>query len=190
MPECLREDLRDLLPLLLQGALPDAEAARLREHVAGCAACAAELAVLETTRRVLLAATPRLDVDRISAALSTAPALRIVRAASLPAARRPVAWGTRRFLAAAASLLVVGTLSVAVARRAIDGRVIAPADTTVVAAASVDGTSGLSMSGGLGDLTTDDLNALLAALDDVEGTVGTEPATLRGPLVDAPEGPR
>ncbi len=192
MPECLREDLRDLLPVLLKGALPDAEAARVREHLAGCSTCAAELALLDTTRRVLLAGTPRLDLARISAAVSSTPTLRVVHGAVRTLRPRQIGWGTRRFLAAAASLLVVGSLSVVVARQALDGSVGAAVDTVSTGSrlpVGAAGASGLSISGGLADLSNDDLNALLAALEEVEGTIVAEPSSLRAPLVDTPEGP-
>src|SRR5687767_10245955 len=100
--ECLNEEMRDRLPALVHGTLSSADEARVRAHVAGCASCSAEVALLETTRRVLVAAGPRIDTAAIVAAV-TAPALTIVRGGSGAVARPRRTWMSRQYLAAAAS---------------------------------------------------------------------------------------
>ena len=71
--EC--EAVRDQLPELLRG--PHG-AERVERHVAGCEACALELAMLRDARAAMVAGAPAVDVDAVAAA---------VRAATVP--RRP-----------------------------------------------------------------------------------------------------
>lgn len=189
MTECRNDEMRDLLPGLVRGSLAAPEAARVRSHVETCAACASELALLETARLVLLAGTPRVDTAAIVAAVG-APTLRVVRGAEGRGTGRRVNRLPRRLLAAAASLLVIGALALPSVRRAFIGL---PGDTigdslADVASGSPD-LAGLTIAGGFSDLSDADLAALLATLEALEATVAAEPATLRTPFVDAPEGP-
>lgn len=199
MTECLNEEMRDLLPLLAHGSLAAVEADRVRAHAAGCAACAAELAVLETSRLVLQASAPRVDVTAIAQAVNrsstkAAPVLRVERGgarATAAVARRSV-WRSRQLLAAAASLLIVTSLSLRLLDRtpiADEGPVAI--DTSVVigtlpAPATADGE--LSVGAPLVGLTADDLSALLSELEGFDGKIMLEPATMRQPIVDSPEG--
>lgn len=189
MTECTNHTMRDQLPALARGALPPAAAVALRAHLGACAACAEELAILEGAGRVFDAATPRIDVSGILAKLPAPPvarpALRVERGA-LRAFRIP-----RYALAAAASLVLVATLSLTVLRPSFFGTPVAGVDL-----AAVD--SGLrtppavptALVGGadLADLDVDELTALLAELDRIEATVALEPMTMRQPLTLAPEG--
>ena len=199
MTECLNEEMRDLLPLLAHGSLAAVEADRVRAHAAGCAACAAELAVLETSRLVLQASAPRVDVTAIAQAVSrsstkAAPVLRVERGgarATAAVARRSV-WRSRQLLAAAASLLIVTSLSLRLLDRtpiADEGPVAI--DTSVeIGTLPAPATAGGELSVGvpLVDLTADDLSALLSELEGFDGKIMLEPATMRQPIVDAPEG--
>ena len=205
MTECLNEEMRDLLPLLAHGSLAAVEADRVRAHAAGCAACAAELAVLETSRLVLQASAPRVDVTAIAQAVSrsstkAAPVLRVERGgamATAAVARRSV-WRSRQLLAAAASLLIVTSLSLRLLDRtpiadegpvAIDTSVVIGTSVeigTLPAPATADGE--LSVGVPLVDLTADDLSALLSELEGFDGKIMLEPATMRQPIVDSPEG--
>ena len=201
MTECLNEEMRDLLPLLAHGSLAAAEADRVRAHVTVCASCAAELAVLETSRLVLRASAPRVDVAAIAQAVSrsstvAAPVLRLERggAPAAPAVARRSIWRSRQLLAAAASLVIVASLSLRLLDRtptADEGP--SATDTTVVigidpalASAAVGGE--LSVGDALVDLTSDDLSALLSELEGFDGKITLEPATMRQPIVDSPEG--
>lgn len=199
MTECLNEEMRDLLPLLAHGSLAAVEADRVRAHAAGCAACAAELAVLETSRLVLQASAPRVDVTAIAQAVSrsstkAAPVLRVERGgamATAAVARRSV-WRSRQLLAAAASLLIVTSLSLRLLDRtpiADEGPVAI--DTSVeIGTLPAPATAGGELSVGvpLVDLTADDLSALLSELEGFDGKIMLEPATMRQPIVDSPEG--
>lgn len=192
MTDCLNETMRDRLPELAHGRLSATEASALRAHVAGCAACASELAAIETARLVLSATAPAVDVAAITRAVQGAPVLRVERGGAVPAAMRKPVWRSRQFLAAAATLLLVASLTIPAmngngpddaSTGAIDSSLVAAADTPTVAA----GPSTLTVSEGLVDLSADDLSTLLAELEGVEATVTAEPATLRQPLVDTPE---
>lgn len=184
--DCTNETMRDRLPMLAAGALGASEAAALRGHLAGCAACREELAVLETAGRVFAAATPVIDTAAVLAKLPAAPgarpALRLV-----PASRRT--FGLPRYaLAAAASLTLVATLSFAVLRDRSGGGSVGvdiASDSSLPGAPSVP----VAMLGGgdLADLSAAELRALLAELDDIEATVAAEPSRVQVPLIAAPE---
>ena len=135
MRECENEDLRDALPGYVAGRLAGPDRARVAEHIAGCADCAAEAELLRVAHQVMTQDVPRIDAGRIVAALPapprtvTGPAL--VRSdagiatagrGTRPAVRRPArATGFRPMwtgwrIAAAVSTIAVGGLSVAVLR--------------------------------------------------------------------------
>lgn len=107
MSDCTNGELRDLLPELMHGTL-DAESRRAVEaHVASCAECAEELALLRSLRSALEPA-PRVDVQRIAAAVNA----RTTNAPTRDATRAP--W---RIAIAAAALLAVGAVGYAVSTR-------------------------------------------------------------------------
>ena len=193
MTECLNEGMRELLPLLAHATLPATEAARVRAHVTGCAECSAELAVLDLARIVLQANAPRVDVAAITRALG-APTLRVVDggvAGRSP--RRRIMWMPRQYAAAAASLLIVASLSLPFLQRAFGTRADAVLPDTVSVAVpdtaepGTAASAGLSVTGGLSELTDADLSTLLADLESVQATVASEPAAARAPIVDLPE---
>jgi hypothetical protein len=184
--DCTNETMRDLLPMLAAGALGASEAAALRGHLSGCAACQAELRLLETAGRVFAAATPRVDVEAIVAKLplapSARPALRVVRPT-------PRVLGLPRYaLAAAASLMLVATLSLAILRDR-NGSQIAVVDTASDSGYPAAAAVPVSMLGGgdLTDLSAAELRALLAELDQLEATIAAEPSRVQVPLIAAPE---
>jgi anti-sigma factor RsiW len=190
MTECTSgtDAMRDELPRLAQGALGGVEAARLRAHVAECPACAAELEVLTAAGRIFAAATPTIDTAAIARVLPTpgtgAPALQLV-----PKAKSRGNWMPRQYLAAAASLLLVGTLSLAALRGYFfDGDSSSAAGNgEAVAAASAVPVDLLGASG-LSGMEVDELTALLDELESMEATVAAEPITMRRPIESAPEG--
>jgi hypothetical protein len=202
MTDCVNETMRDLLPLLAHDALSAGEVAQVRAHIAECASCAAELAVLGQALAVFEAATPKVDTAAILAKLpqpgahastatsaATSPSPRPVLTVSRPARR---AFGLPRYaLAAAASLVLVATLSLAVLGPAFLG--VGPVGVDVVRVES--GSAGaltipVGLLGGsdLGDLSADELSALLQELDQMEATVDAEPITMRQPLGPELEG--
>ena len=103
MNDCPNADVRDLLPDLVHGRLDAETRATVEAHMAGCADCRAELALLRDLRGSLRR-TPRLDLAAIAAAV---PAYRA------PVRRSWVGWRT----AAAITMLVAGGSSVALLQR-------------------------------------------------------------------------
>ncbi|HEU4995883.1 MAG TPA: zf-HC2 domain-containing protein [Gemmatimonadaceae bacterium] len=105
MRDCANVNVRELLPDLLHDRLPAAQRVEVERHVAACADCRSELAIL---RRILAsAAAPRVDVVRIAAAIppyrpvsawrraTAAPQLRVAAAIVLLAGSWAVLWSTR-----------------------------------------------------------------------------------------------
>ncbi|HEY9429135.1 MAG TPA: zf-HC2 domain-containing protein, partial [Gemmatimonadaceae bacterium] len=73
MVDCPRDDIRDLLPDLVHDQLEPEARARVEQHLADCAACAAELELLRALRASAFD-TSRVDADRIAAAVRGAMA--------------------------------------------------------------------------------------------------------------------
>ena len=186
MTECQNESMREQLPLLVRGMLSTNETTVLKAHLASCAACAAELSLLERSARLFDQATPRVDTAAILAKLPSAPGARPALTVSRNARRT---LGVPRYaLAAAASLLLVATLSLAALRDMFGtaaGTDIAPDSSTPT---MVTLPVGLVGGNELGDLNVDDLETLLKELDHLEATVAAEPVTMQRPVSDAPEG--
>lgn len=199
MTDCPNEELRDLLPLLAHGVLDAADESRVRAHVAQCADCREDLVLLGSVRRRVDATAWALDITAIIAEVQRATVGRPAADGhpatdGHPAADAPVRgqlrvlrparrtrWLSPRYAAAAAAVLLVASISlVAIARTF--GTADDAADVPVLAMA------GLSVEGGLSDLSDADLATLLDELNRVEATVIAEPTSLRQPIVDAPEG--
>lgn len=135
MRECDNEDLRDALPGYVAGRLAGPDHARVAEHIAGCADCAAEAELLRVAHQVMMQDVPRVDARRIVAALPAPPravtgpvlvhsdaGIASAGRATRPVVQRPArASGFRPMwtgwrIAAAVSTIAVGGLSVAVLR--------------------------------------------------------------------------
>ena len=140
MSECAITDMQDLLPELAADRLQGAERARVVDHVATCAACAADVELLRLAHRVTTRGVPSIDVARIVAALPKPPAqsesrptlaasgpgastertsnLRVDRVQGgvipTPAHRRAAPTWTSGWRIAAVAMVAVGGLSVAV----------------------------------------------------------------------------
>lgn len=198
MRECSNEDVRDLLPLLASGRLADDPRAAAESHIAECEACRDELVLLRAARQAL-AAAPAVDVGRVARAVPPFAASdpKVVPIAS----RRRGGPGWR--IAAAALLLIGGTgaliayqdrqaipdASGVTAAAGIDadpgaspaptpvGRTPRPSQASAGAGTAAAATEApqLTFGGGLGDLTEDDLAALLAALDETDVIPAAEP---------------
>jgi anti-sigma factor RsiW len=104
MIDCPNGDVRDLLPDYLHDRLTPADRRAVDVHLASCAACRDELALLRDLRGTLRRA-PAVDMDAIAAAI---PAYRA------PAARRAVR-GWR--VAAAVAAIIAGGASVTLLHR-------------------------------------------------------------------------
>jgi anti-sigma factor RsiW len=178
MSDCSNIEIREALPELLHGRLDAIQAAKVREHVARCAECAAELELLERVQR-LYAATPAVNTAAIVAAL---PRQRTRRAFSLGMLRA----------AAAIVVLLAGAL---VFRAAMSGsangnnQVVVTPDTpavtvqrdTPVTVQRVAQPRVLAMSlSELDDLDADEMESLLSALLRLEAAPVAEPDTLMG----------
>jgi anti-sigma factor RsiW len=170
MRECENEDLHDALPGYAAGRLAGPERARVGEHIAGCAECAAEAEMLRAAHQVMLQDTPPADVSRIVAALPAPPQAavrpmlvrthavadsdhrgarligtrRVVKRPSRGLGYRPLWTGWR--IAAAVSTIAVGGLSVAVLRD-LGGARSAPVTVPAVVSAPAAG-DGLAAPGG------------------------------------------
>lgn len=127
MNDCANADVRDLLPDLLHGRLSGSVRASVEAHVAGCADCLDEVALLRDVRGSL-GVTPAVDLRAIRAAI---PAYRT--------SARP-AWAGWR-AAAAIAVLVAGGASVAVISR---GPSVAVAVGNSSAVASVGGNTAVA----------------------------------------------
>ena len=123
MSDCDDVTSRDLLPDLMHDRLAPLVRASVEAHVAACADCAAELELLRAAR-ASYARVPAIDTSRIAAAVMRETRRRPTRSVW----QRP-SWR----IAAAISIISIGGLSVAVARRGVDdgGR----RDSTMVAGA-------------------------------------------------------
>ena len=186
MTDCPNVEMRERLPDLLHGRLEGAARVEVQAHLATCAACAAELALLQEARRVLDRA-PAVDVARIVAALprpGVAP-LTVSRGGGVESTtvRRAVpAW--RRYAVAAGLLLAAGVGTYPLLRDAgADG---APDQGAVAAAPSSPGTRPAVDPAGddrllavnVEGLSDDDFVGLLDALHDLEAVPASDPLPL------------
>lgn len=183
MTDCPNATVRDRLPDLLHGALDAPSRVAVEAHLAGCADCAGELALLRAARGAL-ARAPEVDVGRIVAALPrpAASGPRLVQFPSVAererreAQRRGSRWGT---LAAAAVVALAVGLSSYVGRApapAAPAPVVAQVDPSAAGAAPADVASLLVVNtAGLSDA---DLAGLLDELDELEAVPAADPPSL------------
>jgi len=170
MSDCPNIEIRELLPDYLSGTLSARRHAEVEGHLTACVDCADELVLLRLVREAYADTAP----VNVSAIVSALP-----RRTSRPASR---SWkGSHAFqIAAAASFIALGGISLAVARSFFNGNpTAAPVDTMIAvstAAVSGDNTPAISFAGGLSDLGDEDLEALLSALESIEALPVTEPA--------------
>ena len=163
MSDCLNVEIRELLPEYLSGTLTTSRRAEVDAHVASCAECADELAVLRLVREAYVE-SPAVNVKAIVAALprkSARPAMRTWR--------RSHAFQ----IAAAVSFIALGGISLAVARSFFNGN---PSAVTSDTGATNIETPAISFAGGVSDLGDEDLEALLTALENMEALPVTETA--------------
>ena len=180
MIDCPKGEIRDQLPDFVHDQLSPSARADVAEHVADCAACAVELALLRELRGTLRAA-PAVNVARIVAALPAPPR----------SAGRGWMTGTRSRLAdwriaAAVAALIVGGGSAAVlggGRRRADAdreRVAQQTPATAIAGSSREqvqqvATNGLSIDADLTEASVIELEALLDDLESFDGLPSSEP---------------
>lgn len=190
MTDCPNDLMRDLLPDYALGALDADASARVRAHLADCAACRGELGVLSQVRAGLAMGTPRVDVAAIVSALPVPPG----RGATVVplAPRLRVSRHVWQYAAAAGLVLVAGG-GLFLQRTPAPDRVVV-ADTARVgipaeSAATVTAvaTDGISFGGGLSDLSVDDLQALLRQMDSVRTLPSADPESVT-PVIAMNEG--
>ncbi len=106
MTDCQQNEIRDRLPEYVHGTLGAAERARVEAHLAGCAACRGEAALLRSMSAAMARSAPAVDVKRIVTAAKAARAVPKTRP-ELAQMRRPVPQVVWR-AAAAVLFMVVG----------------------------------------------------------------------------------
>ena len=192
MSECVSAATRDELPDFVNGRLGAERTAEVRAHLVECAECAEEVEVL---RLVLASAptAPTMDIERIASALPTPTrhGLLLHRGgarpsqAAAPANQPEVTRSSRNRsrpalkIAAAVAIVSAGGLSLLV------GRDVLRPETQVgqspqpqvrqMAAASV---GGLSLAGGLEELSDEHLATLVSEMDRMDGLPSAEPEGL------------
>ncbi|HYC50141.1 MAG TPA: zf-HC2 domain-containing protein [Gemmatimonadaceae bacterium] len=152
--------MRDLLPDLMHGRVPDGQRLALDAHLDGCAACRAELALLQRVREA--ARVPRVDTDRIVSAL--------------PPYRGRTFLASPMLRVAAAVVLVVGGSSLFL--RAADRE---PKLLDTIAQASATAPV-LLLGESFQDLSDTDLEALAEELGGLDGMLSEEPEEIMVPL--------
>lgn len=185
MRDCPDAAIRDLLPLFVSGRLDDVEQARVEAHLQGCADCAAEVELLRATVRAYDVAP--LDAAAIASRIPTARAAKRAR----PFHSQPL-WR----VAAAITIMIAGTATTMLLNRpdfATQNTGLGPdtgvaisapgADTVapeaiVALAGTVRPEKSISFGGNLSDLTDAQLEALLASVDKLDGTLSTDPEVL------------
>jgi anti-sigma factor RsiW len=179
MHDLTRDEMLDRLPELLHGTLSAGERAQIEAALRTDAELADDLATLRAvsaTKRT----TPAINIAQIVAALpappahAVAPDVMVDQLAARRAAKRP--WISTRFARAAALLVVVGggTLVSVVSHRG--GGATGPVD--VVAESTVAGAmaqTGLGLGAPLEDLSVEQLKALEAEIQALDGVPSEEP---------------
>lgn len=181
MRDCANVEMREALPDLVNDNLTTAHRAAVEAHVAACGDCRAELAVIESARR-LLGRAPSVVVTHIVERLpAPAPAMR----------RRAVAWriaaGIVLVAAAGAALASRGERGTDAPRELARSTAPAPLELPAESAPHVDGPPSrgaatrtmepvaLSLGGDLSELSDDQVRQLLGAVDALETLPRAEP---------------
>lgn len=173
MIDCPNVEMRDRLPDLANETLEPAVRALVLVHLTECPACTAEVEILRTTRLILVAATPRVNVAGIASALPHYGVTNITTARS--ARRRGLAASWRA--AAALTFLAAGLGSYALVKdRGVSGDPSGP-----VAAAS-DSSVGMALTGALADMSDAELTALVSDIESIEALPSTEVETMGNPV--------
>ena len=176
MHDCDNGDVRDLLPLRLHGTLDARGHARVDAHLAQCASCVEELALLRLVHRAL--PTPEVaiaDVVRVVAAVPTVVGPRGAGSARGARWRMPQ-WA----LAAGVSFVLLGGASVQLVR----SRGTVPlVDPRPVVTVSDSGVPGAAAERGWSDLSYEQLQQLLDAIDGADPVPSVEPAARNAPII-------
>lgn len=213
MADCSNVEIRELLPERAGVALSAADIARVDAHLASCVLCTAELALINAARRSLRV-TPSVDIARISAAVVAATAApsrpQLVTGGREGARARPaprlrwIGWKAAAAITIAAAGIgsfavwqstddaaapnggTVAAAQAPVAATAVPSpRPVATEPVLVASTASPSRPPELGVGGGLGDLSSGDLQALLG---DLGGSgIAAADASFEYPEVIVPE---
>jgi hypothetical protein len=110
MNKCTDNDIREMLPDLLHGALGASAMERAEAHLASCDECRAELQVLRVVKSAAVFA-PTIDVDQVVRRIP--PYSKIAPAVEVPARSRLTSW----LVAATVAIAFVGVGSMLVTRQ-------------------------------------------------------------------------
>src|SRR5918992_5118091 len=183
MTDCRNGEIRDQLPDFVHEQLPAATRAAVAAHVATCAECAAEVALLRELRGAMRAG-PSVDVARIVAALPR-PSRTGDRGTLVP--RRYGRWLDWRVAAAIVALGVGGGAAAILTGRSPESSAPPPvARAPVGAGGGVQqvAATNVSIDADLGEASAVELEELLDDLDSFDGLPAGEPE----PPVAAPGG--
>ncbi len=161
MNDCPNAGMRDQLCDVIHRTLPEAERKRVEDHIATCADCTAEIALLRRASAVLTRRAPAVDTSAIVAALPR------------PSKRRAPSFSNWR-IAASIAVIAVGAASLSIVRGQQDSvaRRTAGVDSSTLDAHT------LSFAGRLSTLGDEDLELLLAEIDDFDGVTSVEPSAV------------
>jgi anti-sigma factor RsiW len=186
MIDCPNGEIRDQLPDYLHARLPEAIRVKVSAHVATCAACSAELALLRKLHGSMQR-VPTVDVAKIVAALP--PASRHRGAPATAASAASAGWSRFNWrVAASIAVLAVGGGAAAVLS-GIHGPEITPGPNggATVAAQQV-ATTAAGMESYLSEASAVELEALLDDLESFDGLPAGEPELAVPVPGDAEEG--
>lgn len=183
MIDCPNGEMRDQLPDYLHGQLSAAARAKVAAHVATCAACSAELALLSELRRSMRA-VPVLDVEKVVAALPSPRDKREPSRGAAPTRWRPLDWR----IAASIAVLAAGSGAAAILTRGgdVERRPSGGAGSSV--AVRQRATTAVAVDAYLSDASAVELEALLAELESFDGLPAREPEAGNPASGDAEEG--
>ncbi len=163
MNDCPNAEIRDQQCDVFHRTLSDADCQRVEEHIATCHDCAAEIALLHRARAVLSRTAPAVNTSAIVAAL---PRPQRSRA-------RAMSFGNWR-IAASIAVIAVGAASLSLVRMQGAGNDAGPDSLGTAVASNIDAHT-LSFSGRLSALEDEDLEQLLADIDEFDGATPVEP---------------
>jgi len=190
MTDCQNVTMREALPELLHGRLPDGERRLVEAHVIECVDCTDELAILEAV--LASAPAPTIDVTRIVAAIPAYRQVAVADARSGVIAMRPRgtwtgSWSSRAArlqLAAALAIAAVGISTVAVVKH--DRQQATPAAAVATSGAA---TGAARPDQGVALVATADLSdAELATLIDDMNSMQALPPAEPEPIAPAVDG--
>jgi anti-sigma factor RsiW len=184
MIDCPNGAIRDQLPDYLHDELPAAARASVAAHVAGCAACSAELALLSELRGSMQDAAPVVDVDAVVAALPSPQRKREGARPVTPSRWRQLNWR----IAASIAVLAAGSGAAAILGRGSEQGIGSEKVAGGSAVVRQGATTAVAIDAYLSDASTVELEALLHDLESFDGLPAGEPELGVPATGDAEEG--